>query len=469
MKKHSSKITYGIGGFAVLAAIAFTAMFLTPTQKKHYITAPAAKMNLTETISATGNVAAEEEATLAFDQQAGTVALVKVAVGDQVKKGDILGSLSNDILRANLEAAKADEFAAETSLALDTQKVSDASTTLISTMHDAYLKVESAILSKTDAFFTSAISINPTTILPTGSMPIQNMLNSERVTMGQKLSAWKANVDSQTFANDTISFAKQFLNDIATITNTMTINSSGLQQSQIDTDRSIVNAALTQVTAAESEYTGARAALNQATGQGQAQVQKALAQIEAIQSQIRHTMIVAPFDGIITRVEPKVGEVFAAGVPAFGIMSNGVYKIELQVPETDIAKVSIGNNAQVTLDAYGSGVTFPATVTSVDPAETVVNGIHTYKITLHFTDTDARIRSGMTANVQIVTKEVTDAVAIPSRAIITRGKDTFTLVKDSSTGEFKETKINVGIKSADGFSEIISGISAGDSVASFGN
>ncbi len=467
MKKNTTKITYGIGGFAVLAAIAATAMLLTPAQKQRYIVTPVTKAHLFESISATGNVAAEQEATLAFDQQGGTVAAVNVTVGDHVKKGQTLGSLSNDILRANLEAAKADEAAAETNLNLSTQKVSDASSTLATTMRDAYLKVESAILSKTDTFFTYAISLNPTTILPTGSTPVQNALNAERVTMGQKLAAWKANVDSQPLADDTISFAKQFLNDIATITNTMTINSSGLQQSQIDADRAIVNSALTQVTGAETEYVAARAVFNQATGQGQAQVQKALAQIDAIQSQIRHTMITAPFDGTITRVEPKVGEVFGAGVPAFGIMSDGLYKIEVQVPETDVAKVATGNNAAVTLDAYGSNVQFPATVTSIDPAETVLNGVRTYKITLHFINNDVRIRSGMTANVTITTKDVVDAVAVPSRAIITRGNDTFVLLKNPSTGAFNETKVSVGIKTANGFSEITNGLSEGNNIASF--
>ena len=52
------------------------------------------------------------------------------------------------------------------------------------------------------------------------------------------------------------------------------------------------------------------------------------------------------------------------------------------MPEADIAKVAIGDLASSTLDAYGSYVDFPAQVTMIDPAETVIEGVPTYKVTL---------------------------------------------------------------------------------------
>src|ERR1035437_5428740 len=153
MTKHTIKISYGIGGITLLVAIAATAMLLTPSQKQHYTETSVTRKDLAETVTATGKIAPEQEATLAFDQAAGTVATVNVTVGDSVEKGNVLGSLSGDILRANLEGAKADDLSAETNLSINTQKFADASTTLASTMRDAYLKTESAILGKTDSFF----------------------------------------------------------------------------------------------------------------------------------------------------------------------------------------------------------------------------------------------------------------------------------------------------------------------------
>ena len=52
--------------------------------------------------------------------------------------------------------------------------------------------------------------------------------------------------------------------------------------------------------------------------------------------------------------------------------------------------------ADVTLDAYGSGVIFQARVDIIDPAETVLDGVPPYKVTLDFVSADPRIRSGMT-------------------------------------------------------------------------
>jgi HlyD family secretion protein len=419
-------------------------------------------MDITERISASGNVAPEEDATLAFDQMAGTIASVNVHVGDTVKKGDILGSLSNDILRANLEAAMADEATAEANLVQTTDTGSTSSVTLSTTLHDAYLKVENAILGKADSLFTNAVSVVPTINFSTGSTDSDRIINNERLALGPKLAAWKANTDSITVASDTLSAIKKFIGELGTVTNTMTTNTTGLSQNQIDAYRNTINAASAQITVAGTEFINAQ----YTTNQGNAALQKTHAQIDAIQSQINHTMIRAPFDGVITRVEPKVGEVFAAGTPAFGIISNGVYKIEIHIPETDLAKVALGNRGLVTLDAYGSGVSFPVTITAIDPAQTIVNGVSTYKVTLHFTEVDTRIRSGMTANVSVVTASSTNALVVPTRAIITRGSDTIVLIQPS----YKEVRVQTGIKDTlNGFTEIRSGLTEDDVVASFGN
>ena len=68
----------------------------------------------------------------------------------------------------------------------------------------------------------------------------------------------------------------------------------------------------------------------------------------------------------------------------------------------------------MTLDAYGTGTSFPATVTTVDSAETVVNGTPSYMVTLHFTNPDGRIKDGMTGSVHLVTAEHDNVVEVPS-------------------------------------------------------
>ena len=147
-------------------------------------------------------------------------------------------------------------------------------------------------------------------------------------------------------------------------------------------------------------------------------------------------------------------------------MSAGNLKIETYVPETDIGKITVGQQATVTLDAYGPQTPFTATVSHVDPAPTVQNGINGYKVTIHFPTIDARIKSGMTANITITTQSAQGVLVIPSRAIITRGTDKFVLVKNT-TG-FTEQKVSTGISSADGYTEVDAGLHEGDIIAGFG-
>ena len=170
-------------------------------------------------------------------------------------------------------------------------------------------------------------------------------------------------------------------------------------------------------------------------------------------------------------MDVKVGETFllfpSATTPTIGLIGNNGYKIEVYVPETDIGKIGLGNVADVTLDAYGPATIFPATVSLIDPAETVQDGISTYKVTLHFSQNDPRIKAGLTANVTIITATSSQVLAIPESAVIQKGNDSFVLVKEASG--FTQKQIQTGIKSADGYVEAVSGLEDGDAVASFGN
>lgn len=151
----------------------------------------------------------------------------------------------------------------------------------------------------------------------------------------------------------------------------------------------------------------------------EAQVESAQANLENIQTQLAKTVLNAPTDGVITKQDIRLGETVSSNTPVVSMMSEG-YEIDANVSEEDISKVKMGEEANVTIDTYGHDTIFKATVTSLDPAETLVNGITTYKVTLYFTQNDERIKSGMTANIKIFTKKLSDVVAVPENSIIIR-------------------------------------------------
>ena len=135
----------------------------------------------------------------------------------------------------------------------------------------------------------------------------------------------------------------------------------------------------------------------------QARVRQSLAEVDRLAAQLSNFVIRAPFDGVVTNQEAKKGEIVSANVPLITIISPTAFQIEANVPEADIAKIKIDNQAQLTLDAYGESVTYAASVLQIDPAQTTVEGVATYKVTLRFADQDERVRSWMTANLIILT------------------------------------------------------------------
>lgn len=140
-------------------------------------------------------------------------------------------------------------------------------------------------------------------------------------------------------------------------------------------------------------------------------------------------------------------------------------KIEVYVSEADIAKVKVGDQANVTLDAYGTDTAFPATVTTIDTAETTVNGAPAYKVTLHFVNADPRVKAGMTANAHIIAAEHNNVIAIPARLVVGDGDQPFVLVQHGSTIE-KRT-VTLGITGDDGMVEVTSGLSEGETINNF--
>ena len=238
--------------------------------------------------------------------------------------------------------------------------------------------------------------------------------------------------------------------------NTLTLKQAGYTQNQIDSQVAMVEQS-------KASLASQRAMLNQA-----------YANVQQYKVQIEKTKLRAPIDGIVTKMEAKVGEIIFPSsssaeiqIPLVSLIGEGNFEMEANIAEIDIAKIKIGDLATVTLDAY-SEIEFTATVTFVDPAETYIEGIPTYRVKLQFDKQDERIKSGMTANIDILTNKLENVILIPQRAVIT--KDGMKLVRIAEENDekhvttIKQTEVTTGIRSSDGKIEIIEGIDEGDVV-----
>jgi multidrug efflux pump subunit AcrA (membrane-fusion protein) len=197
----------------------------------------------------------------------------------------------------------------------------------------------------------------------------------------------------------------------------------------------------------------------------QAQVKQAKAQVDKAQSDYDDTMVTAPFDGIITSKNINPGDQFLAagglpGSPALQIIDDSQFHIDVNVPETQIARISNDSKVSVTFDALGTDTVFDGKILLIEPASTQVQDVIYYIVKVALTKNDPRLKSGMSANVTIGSENVSNVLAIPEKAITLDPNNNKTVM----TGPDKSVTIQTGAKGNDGMIEVVSGLNEGDTI-----
>ncbi len=503
-KKGNKK--YTITGIIIIVVLLGIIVHVRGSQSSIILSAVVSQGKVVEIVSVTGQVVPVGKADLAFEK-GGVISTINVKVGNSVKKGDVLATLDSASDKASLASAQAKlndmtRSLRPEELAVDQAKVTAAKIVLQNALQDgvnasnqAYVSAQSAVTNYADLLFTNPQSANPVILIQAQSQLAQITIDQERLSVSSELTQWKA--DNNTYASagsssqsnisailaksaGHIAVIKSFISDLSTTVNTMNPGNNGISQNLINSYVATVNSAMTNInqsgttiTAAQTELSNASSSLDSAqsqftlnnAGSSADAIAAQSAQVALYQAQLNEDRLISPIDGIVSKADPNVGEFVNAGGTGFGVINNTVYKIEAYVPEADIAKVAIGNTASVTLDAYGSDVIFPAHVTDVDPAETILQGVPTYKVTLYFDTNDTRIRSGMTANTDILTHEVDNVLEIPYRAVTDIGGVKSVHVVSDSGISFATTTITVGLRGSDGTIQVLSGLTAGQKVS----
>ena len=449
-----------------------------------------------EQVSVSGTVIAAQDVDLGFATN-GRISGTYAKVGQYVEGGMILAETENGDLIAALaqkQAALAQAQATLSSLQVGTrpEEVAVASTAvmsaeaaLINAIQNAYTACDDAIRNRTDSFFTNPRT-NPKLSFNITNAALKIVVESDRANIESVLTAWAtlvAKLSNATVADS----AKQSQEYLAQVTTLLADANAALNQGVPDqaislatlstygttlaTARTNVNTAATSLTTSAAALDAARSTLSlkqagstrESIAAQEAAVAAAAADIRSAQAKLVATRVVAPFSGTVTRMDAKVGEIVSPTASKISLQSNGIFEIETYIPEVTIAHVVSGNLATTTLDAYGTVIEFPSIVVAVDPAETMKDGVPTYKTTLAFRAPDPRIRSGMTANVTIVTGTLHDAIIIPSGAVGMKGSAPYvSVVKQGTT--IPRTVVT-GSSPSLGQVEILSGLSAGEVIA----
>ncbi len=477
----------------LVVIISVVTIFFRKDKTQELETVTVQKHNIVEEVSATGNVKPLSDLDLSFEI-GGQVSKLYLSVGDKVYEGQFIVSLSNADLVAAVDQAKAGLKIAEANLALlkngtrpeelNISKISldDAVASLQSKMSDAYTKSDDAIRNNIDQIFNNPGTQSAKLNIVLNNSELEYDITSLRYEIESMLNSWSTSISSLSVKTvySNLDKINLFLDKVALGVNSLTANSN-ITQTLIDKYKTAVSAARSSISTVysglntvDTSYNYAKANYDlkiagntiESINASEATVEQARANLDAAVAKLSKSMIISPISGIITNINAKVGQTIQSGVVAVSVISYGKYDVEAFIPEADIAKIKIGNKARTTLDAYGSNTFFDTEVIKIDPSETVIENVPTYKVTFKFaSSSDERIKSGMTANLDILTGNREGVLAVPSRSVYTIDNQKYVkLVDITDIKNTKETKVEIGIRGVDGYVEIISGLKEGDKV-----
>lgn len=475
-------------------------------------TAVATLGSLKQYVEVTGSVQASRDASLSF-QTLGAVSYVGVKVGEVVPQGKVLATLQSGDARASLLQAQAQLESAQATLgqlaqgfrkeelAVKQQVVDNAKNSLLQsyialpdTIRNVDATTADVIKNKLSSLFINN-GDHYTLSFSSCDQGLQSKIETSRSKIENTLAEYqnKSSVISAISSQEDIDAVFELAynatistNELVSTISTLLLSSCSSQNTSLDTTRatlstvrSTMNTLFADITSKRSTLNTAKNTLSQANRDLElakagtdpyklksqaAIVTQAEASVASAEAGLRKTIIIAPFSGTISDVAITEGETVTSGKAVISMLAVDSFEIEAKVPEIDIIKIKTGAVVDVTLDAYGKGVIFPATVTRVNPTAVIEGSVPMYKVIITFTGSDARIKSGMTANVNIITENKSQVITIPSRFVeIKDNAHGSVIVRNNKKDEVRD--ITLGVRGQGGLIEVTAGLVPGDVAA----
>lgn len=447
------------------------------------------KQNLDRTVQASGSVVSTTDLALSF-QEGDVVNSIRVTVGQKVKKGQILATLTSGeesaavtqarggVLKAQAaynkvlegssnEEIKLAQVKLDTTTKLQNNLVENARRKLysddliaqpqdsnaedsipeISGSYDGIAgeyRIEADLLSggkqlEVRGLENTTAAISDLRPQPLGTRGL-SILFTERDTVSQG-SSWKIEVPNTA--------SSSYTTNLNAYESALETRDAEIAQAQAELD-------LKKATARQPDVDAALA-----------DVITAQAEMEAATARYEKKILRAPADGTITKIDIMLGDLVQAQDPAMTLQDVDNLYVEALVNESDISMVSLGQPVVITYDAFGPDVSYRATISSVDLGSTLTDGIVNYKIKALIDDT-TNIKPGMTANLTVTTASISNVLVVPARMIMTAdGQKTVAVLVDERKGKMTPTPITTGLSGDGDLVEVTSGLTEGQKVVLF--
>lgn len=491
---------------ATISILALGAFSQSPKTTDSYTVA---QNSLLQSVSVSGSVEASKEADLSF-QTSGQVAYVGIKVGSKVAQGEVLATLQAGEAQASVLEAEAllsnrratleqlEEGSRKEELAIKEQTVENTRGSLTQAygaLPDVIKNTDSVTSDTIKNKFSGLFVFNGAQYILSFSscdQQLQGLLEKKRTALEDVLADFqkKSSTVSPISSEETLDVALAAAYDTANLSNEVVnavsqllLSSCSISNTSLDgyrTNLSLVKASMnslfTELASKRSALLVAKNAYTQATRDLElskagtnpyalkaqvALVSQGEAQLAQAKANLQKTIIRAPFRGVISDVNLSEGETTSMNSPVISMIAEDGFEIEAKVPEIDIVKIKVGARVDVTLDAYGSSVIFPATVTRINPTATTEGTVPVYKVIVTFAGKDERIKQGMTANVKIITAEKNSIYAVPARFVtVLSGNSGQVVITNNGREELRD--VTLGLRGEGGLIEVIEGLFEGD-------
>jgi HlyD family secretion protein len=419
-------------------------------------TATVQRGDLILSVEASGSLTPRVEVALAFTA-GGRVADVLVVRGQTVQAGDLLVRLDDAALRKKLEQAELDLQSLTSPYAIaEAEKVlADARDALENAKYDNRVQQEGYRGSDSDI----------------DGLKAELILAEEKVEDKQEAFdevADKPEDDYQrAVAQAGLSAAIDARDAVARNLNWYLGHTTELDQAILDADVAIAEARVAAAEALLAELKGETVPQDEGLYLDPAltRLRGARISVEIARLAIAETRLVAPFAGTITSLDVQVGEFVSPGQTVIVLSELAALQAEINLDETDVARIAIGAPVAITVDAF-PGAELSGKVTDIAPSASIQSGVVLYPVTVRLDPTDLPLRPGMTANVTIIVEKRENTLIVPFRAVETEGGQAFvTLQTDAGS---QRVPVTLGLIT-DTQIEILSGVDEGDLVAVYAN
>ena len=178
---------------------------------------------------------------------------------------------------------------------------------------------------------------------------------------------------------------------------------------------------------------------------------------------LQHTRIKAEYSGVIGDFNLVEGKRINAGEVLFKLFDTHLMKVDVNILENEIGKISLGNYVSIEIPAINKEK-FSGSVRRISPYIDSENG--TCKVEIEINNTKQKIKPGMFAKILIETNTLKERLLVKKEALLVRDKRNLVFVVEDSLAKWKYVKLGANNEK---YFEILEGVKKGDDVITNGH